>query len=96
MNFVGGGNLQKLEMLAGERRRIYLEVSASDNAPFTIHNPSYEFCRYDDIVETGGCELEDHTLIVLVNPTASGLYRLKYTYEIAGELLKEIVEVRVV
>lgn len=85
--------MQTLNMILGERRRPRLTVSAPE--PFTIHDAAYVL-SYDGIeADSGFCEVEDHDLLLTLEPAKCGSYILTYTMTIAGERIKTRVYILV-
>lgn len=85
--------MQKVNIILGEHRRIGLEMTAADGAPFTIRNATWKLEKYGKEIEGGECEIEEHELIVMIQPAETGTHTLEYTFEIAEETLKERVQV---
>lgn len=87
--------MSKLDFILGERRKIYLEITSTDDADFLIRNATWEITKYNETLEQGECTIDGHTLVAMVEPDDRGQYSLIFTFEIGGELLKESVTINV-
>lgn len=76
-----------LEMYLGEVRDVEFTVTAQNNQPFTIRNPTYELTYGGNVEVAGVPEMGDNTLTVTVEPKNVGYYLLILRLEIAGEVI---------
>lgn len=77
----------------GEKRAITLEITSCDDDAFTIRNPSYELTFGDTIEATGEPTIEDHNLIVVIQPQKVGKYILEFTMTIGSEIIIRKIQV---
>lgn len=87
--------MECLNFILGERRKVWSEVTCNDGAPFVIRNATYELKKYDKIVDSGECFIDNHVVNVMLEPPEKGLFCLIFSFEIGGEIIKEKVEVKV-
>ncbi len=85
----------RLNFILGEKRRVWLEISSADGAAFVIRNATFELVKYGEVTAEGECEINEHIVIATIQPAARGEYDLIFSYEIAGEIIKEKVVVSV-
>lgn len=84
--------------ILGEKRYISYEVfTRSGDKNFTIRNCRYQLIKNGEIESSGEGEIDGHTIHVLVEPlTAYKSYNLVITYEIADQVLKEMLQIEVI
>ena len=87
--------MKQLEIFLGERRKIWLEISSTDDTTFLIRNASYELKKHRTVEDSGECTIDGYQVIALIQPQEKGQYQLIYSYEIGGEILKEDVTINV-
>ena len=85
----------KLVFLLGEKRRVYLDISAIGDLDFTIHAGSYKLICSGNVEASEDCVIHGHTLSALIKPQKRGRYDLRFQYEIGDEVFKENVEIEV-
>lgn len=87
---------QSVNMLLGERRRIYVDISSSEEE-FVIRNPKFKLYEQDSkrLEDEGDCRLEIHTISVAIQPTVKDTYVLEFSMEIAEEIIIKKVLVNV-
>lgn len=83
----------RLFFLLGEKRRIWLEISSHEENAFVIRNAAYSLERYHEIIDTGECVVNEHNIAAMIQPPSRGEYNLIFSFEIAGEIMKEKVVV---
>lgn len=87
--------MQRVNFSVGEQRHVKLLIHATDGAPFTIRNASWEL-GYGDVTESrGDCEIDDHVVDAFIAPEKRTTYTLQFEYEIASEKLIKRIEVAV-
>ena len=86
-----------LRMYQGEKRKLYMSVKSEDDLPFKITSARYEFwnCDTDEKEAEGECDIDDHTLGVVVCPAQPGIYKVKYILKIAEETVIRRTIIRV-
>jgi len=83
--------------IQGEKKEVRIEVTSTQEDPFTIRNAIYEL--YD---AKGGTESNGDAMVsggevyAIIEPQCKGEYRLIYTYEIADERLKTAIHITVI
>lgn len=87
-----------IRFYAGETKEVRIKVVSTRNLPFTIANPSFELIRdATGVVEIAGdAQMEEHEIYALISPEISGgTYSLMFSYDVAMERLKALVEIEV-
>lgn len=79
--------MNSVEMYKGERRTVGVEFQSCNYEAFTINNPTYKL-KYGDTVEAEGIPvLEEHELIIVLEPANVGRYVLECQIEVAEEVV---------
>lgn len=88
---------QKLFFNLGEKRHAKVEVrnTNGEDVPFTINNATFQLYKNGELEDSGDCTVKEHQLDAFIEPEKTGLYKLKYTYEILDERLIDVVEIQV-
>ena len=81
----------------GERKHVPIEVVSRKGESFDILKAKYELIyTTDGVTESSGlCDIIVHKIDALIEPQKTGIYLLRYTYEVADEILIENMELRV-
>lgn len=90
--------VDEIEMDLEERRRIncIVKTECEQDKPFTIRNARYELIYMNEIEDSGECTVNEHEICTgLISPKNAGTYRLKYVYEIAGEIWVDNLRIKV-
>lgn len=89
--------MEKINMILGEKRNISIEISDSENVPFTITESTWKLKSKDinAVVDKGDGAVSDHIIRVTLEPKQKGEYFLEVIYNIANEILISRVEVDV-
>jgi len=88
--------MQKRCLHAGEKRHIRLLVHSTNDEAFYIRNARWELKNFSETEATGVCVVDEHQISCLIEPKkAQTTYKLRITYEIADEVLVEVVEIQV-
>lgn len=77
--------METLRMQLGERRMVsvLVEIAGSDN--FEIREASYSLTLNGEEADSGTPNIDDHEMIVYVEPHEVGRYRLKVTFCVGDE-----------
>ena len=79
----------RLNFILGEKRKVWLEISSNDGSAFTIRNATFELQKYGETTAKGDCDVNEHIVIATIQPAERGEYDLIFSFEIAGEIIKE-------
>lgn len=88
--------MQRIIFDIGESRHVRLLIKSINNLPFTIRNAAWELVKSGEIVDQGECIITDHIIDALITPTEKATYKLRFIYQIADEILIEVIEVAVI
>lgn len=82
-------------IINGEKREIRIEITSLEDEPFTIRNATYDL-KIGSVTEDSGAATVDGTdVYALIEPGGVGAYKLIFTYEIADERLKSVIDISV-
>lgn len=86
-----------MKFLLGESKEIRIQVVSTCGDTFTILSATWELRRVSNgLVESSGTATIDGSYIYqVVTPQNTGFYRLYFTYAIANETLKAVVDLEV-
>jgi len=76
---------------------VRIKVVSTGGDTFPIQSATYELERLSDrqMETSGAATIDGSEVYVLVTPQQTGNYRLSYTYQIANETLKAVVDLGV-
>lgn len=77
-----------VRFIQGEKKYIQFVISSKKKEPVIITNATYTLTRNNEVVDSGPCEIEGSTLLVLLELLAFGSYQLEVTYTIPPETRK--------
>lgn len=87
--------MQRVNFITGEHKYVRLLIKAVNNQVFAIHNATWELIKNGTVEAFGDCIIDDHIINAFISPADQGGYKLKITYQVANEILIEVVEVSV-
>ena len=77
-----------IKFIKGEKKYIQVLISSKKREPIIITSATYTLTRNNEVVISGDCDIEDSTLLVLLDPVNVGSYQLEVTYTIPPETRK--------
>ena len=86
-----------LRIYKGEKRRLCVTVTSKDALPFQINEARYEIwnCDMNMREAEGTCDVDDHTLSLLMSAQITGLHEVRYYIRIADEEIIRTIYVAV-
>jgi hypothetical protein len=76
-----------IKFFKGEEKYIQLLITSKKKEPIIITDATYTLTRNGEVV-SGKCEIDDSTILILLNPSEVGSYMLEVTYTIPPETRK--------
>ena len=79
----------------GEVRNVQLRVINKKGQEFKIIDAKYELTRESkqEILQSGQCEVKDHVISAIISIKESGIFWMKFIYQIGSETFVDVVEV---
>lgn len=79
----------------GEVRNVRILVSNKKGDEFQIYNARYEMEKTDnyEILQSEECKIDGHVISAMISVQDTGVYSLKFIYQIGNETLVDVVEV---
>ena len=77
-----------IKFIKGEKKYIQFLISSKKKEPIIITDAAFTLTRNGEVVLNGACEIEDSTILVLLDPINVGSYQLEVTYTIPPETRK--------
>ena len=77
-----------VSFIKGEKKYVQFLVSSKKKEPIIITDATFTLTRNGEMVLNGNCEIEDSTILVLLDPVNIGSYQLEVTYIIPPETRK--------
>ena len=95
-------NVSEKTFELGERRRVTLKVWLNDDTGFSLSEAAWTLFKgpADTEESQGACVVTQQDkafyLVAEVQPLTKGLYRLQYSFNVATEIIKRSVTIKVV
>jgi uncharacterized protein YfaP (DUF2135 family) len=86
-----------MKFLLGETKEIRIQVISTRGDTFTIQSANWELHRLSNssIESSGTATIDGAEIYQVATPQATGFYKFYFTYLIANETLKAVVDVEV-
>lgn len=86
-----------MNFLLGETKEVRIEVVSTRNDSFTIQSATFTLTRVGSVQPEaqGAATIDNADIYTLITPRSTGRYYLYFTYQIANETLKALVDLEV-
>lgn len=87
--------MQRINFDIGESRHVRLLIKSANDEAFIIQSAKWELLKSGQKETGGDCIIDGHVIDAFITPLTNTVYKLRFTYQIADEILIEIIEVAV-
>lgn len=86
-----------MKFLLGESKEVRIQVVSTRGDTFTIQSATWSLVRLStsQAESTGTATIDGDEIYQVVTPQTTGFYKLYYTYQIANETLKAVIDMEV-
>ncbi len=85
--------MQRINFDIGESRHVRLLIKSANDQAFVVRNATWELLKDGEPETSGECLIDNHIIDAFITPQEKAIYKLKFKYQIADEILIEIIDV---